>query len=120
MRKADSFGGGVFFAFCDTFMGKETGFSDKNSFFPDHTDGFVSLHFAICILRNVVREEDGKNMECGKYKSRTSPLFLDKKRGEGGSSKSCFGFFDRGINGKTAGFLKPLEFIPQGRRSDNP
>jgi hypothetical protein len=57
-------------------MGKETGFSDKNSFFPDHTDGFVSLHFAICILRNVVREEDGKNMECGKYKSRTSPLFL--------------------------------------------
>jgi hypothetical protein len=69
MREADSFGGCDFFAFCDTFTGKETGFSDKTVSFPDHTDGFVSLHFAICILRNVAREEDGKNMECGKNNS---------------------------------------------------
>ncbi len=101
-------------------MGKETGFSDKNSFLPDHTAGFVifafcDLHFAESRAEKQTRKKSGAEITDPEF----SPFW--QKGGKGHMpSKSCLGFFDRGIDGKTAGFLKSLEFIAEGRRSDDP
>ena len=108
------FSGPGLFAFCNPFTRNRKPVYQKKQL-PALSNRFICL-FAFCDLYFAeyrLGKQKGRigGGEMTKHELNFPPL---GKKGGSSPSKSCFGFFDRSADGKAAGFLKALEFSPQG------